>query len=80
MTYQGTVRNGVVIFETNAKPPDGAEVEVHTVGEHATKHEKPIARRKIFDVDQYVVETGIPDLGLNHDHYLYGLPKVSDGE
>lgn len=37
-------------------------------------------KRKIFDVARYAVDTGIPDLGLNHDHYLYGHPKVTDGD
>jgi len=26
-------------------------------------------------IDQYAVDTGIEDLSLNHDHYLYGVPK-----
>ena len=29
----------------------------------------------ISDVDKFVVETGIPDLSYQHDHYLYGTPK-----
>jgi len=28
-------------------------------------------------IDQYAVDTGIEDLSLNHDHYLYGVPKRS---
>ena len=27
------------------------------------------------NIDEYAVETGISDLAVNHDHYLYGTPK-----
>jgi hypothetical protein len=26
-------------------------------------------------IDEYAVDTGIPDLSYQHDHYLYGVPK-----
>jgi len=29
------------------------------------------------DLSDLVVDTGIPDLAANIDHYLYGLPKQS---
>ncbi len=29
----------------------------------------------LMDVDKIAVNTGIPDLSLQHDHYLYGVPK-----
>lgn len=29
----------------------------------------------ISDVDKFVIETGIPDLSYQHDHYLYGTTK-----
>lgn len=29
----------------------------------------------ISDVDKFVIETGIPDLSYQHDHYLYGTQK-----
>jgi hypothetical protein len=28
-----------------------------------------------FDLASLAVNTGIPDLASNHDHYLYGTPK-----
>jgi predicted DNA-binding antitoxin AbrB/MazE fold protein len=28
-----------------------------------------------FDLSDLAVETGIPDLASEHDHYLYGTPK-----
>lgn len=29
----------------------------------------------LVEVDKIAVETGISDLALHHDHYLYGIPK-----
>ena len=29
----------------------------------------------LSDIDRLVIETGIPDLSYQHDHYLYGTPK-----
>lgn len=32
----------------------------------------------IYRVSQYAVDTGIPDLAAQHDHYLYGTEKHDD--
>ena len=29
----------------------------------------------LADLDSLAVETGITDLAVQHDHYLYGIPK-----
>ncbi|MBI5186818.1 MAG: hypothetical protein HZA01_13990 [Nitrospinae bacterium] len=29
----------------------------------------------LADIDKFAIETGIPDLSVQHDHYLYGAPK-----
>ncbi len=80
MTYRGTVQNGVVVFVGDEKPPEGISVEVYARQLSSQDAEECPTDRKIFDVERYAVDTGIPDLALNHDHYLYGLPKVNDGE
>jgi len=33
----------------------------------------------LFDMGRLAVETGIPDLARNVDHYLYGHPKETNG-
>jgi len=39
----------------------------------------PKTRKKgkasLMDLDLLAVDTGIPDLAAQHDHYLYGTPK-----
>lgn len=34
---------------------------------------KPV--NALVAVDEFAIETGIPDLSSQHDHYLYGTPK-----
>ena len=77
MTYHGTVRNGVIVLPEGIVLPDGLSVEVHAPesNEPALEQHESIYD---FDFEKLAVDTGIPDLAINHDHYLYGLPKVTD--
>jgi hypothetical protein len=71
MVYQGTVKNGVVVFE-NGSPPDGTPVRVETIDQ------KPRQVGSIWDKMASFAgrASGLPkDAALNHDHYLYGKPK-----
>ncbi len=34
-----------------------------------------IANAPIYEIHQHAVDTGIPDLAAQHDHYLYGTSK-----
>ena len=83
MTYQGTVQNGVVVLHGSAPLPEVAIVTV-SLGP-APDAPTPVSPDQaggdldpIFRLDELAVDTGIPDLGLNIDHYLYGHPKVDD--
>jgi len=31
--------------------------------------------KALLEVDDIAIETGITDLSLQHDHYIYGIPK-----
>ena len=76
MTYRGKFKNGVVVLEGDARLPEGTEVRVEPVGQKGTPSNDPI-----YQIGDLAVSTGIPDLALNIDHYLYGHPKVShDGK
>ena len=78
MSYKGTVRNGVVVLEGTAHLPDGTEVRVEPLeaGSVASSREELSA---LFRAGERAKPTGIPDLAINHDHYLYGHPKVDRG-
>ena len=80
MTYHGIVKQGVIVLEGGVILPDGMYVDIVMPESTDAADQLPPGKRDIFDFDKYAVDTGIPDLALNHDHYLYGLPKVSDGE
>jgi hypothetical protein len=77
MTYQGTVQNGVVVFEPGVQLPEGAPVRVEVVKEKTTEDRSP-KDDILFNMADYAIDTGIPDLAVNIDHYLYGHPKVTD--
>ena len=77
MSCQGTFKNGVVVLDPGASFPDGARVRVEA--------EEPVPRQDseldpIWRMGELAVDTGIPDLAVNLDHYLYGHPRVTDAQ
>jgi hypothetical protein len=75
MTYAGEVRGGVVVFDGGAAPPDGTRVSVQPV-EAAGPPPQP--DDTLPRLSELALETGIPDLGWNIDHYLYGHPRKAE--
>ena len=76
MVYRGRVKNGEIVLDPGVELPDGAEVriELESAGQPASRLE----RDPLFQMGDLAVETGLPDLATNIDHYLYGHPKVED--
>jgi len=74
MVYRGRVLNGVVVLETDVKLPDGTVVTVQT----ATPERVVASEDPVYRLGALAVSTGVSDLALNIDHYLYGHPKVND--
>ncbi len=78
MSYRGTVKNGVVVLEPPAELPEGMRVHVEPEpAAQSTTANRP-EDDPLFDMSKYAADTGIPDLGVNLDHYLYGHPKVTN--
>ena len=74
MTFRGSIQNGGVVFEGSVPLPEGTVVKVEPeILPAAESTSDPIYR-----IYELAAPTGIPDLSLNLDHYLYGLPKVTD--
>jgi hypothetical protein len=76
MVYHGRVRNGTIVLEPAIELPDGAavRVELELPGvSPARTGDDPLSK-----MVELAVETGIPDLATNVDHYLYAHPKASD--
>lgn len=79
MSLEGHIENGVVVFNEPVSLPDGTPVRVEVVP--AVSHEgQGMAERTGHFLNHYKdvigTVTDLPaDAALNHDHYLYGLPK-----
>lgn len=76
MTYRGRVRQGAIVLDPGVELPDGAvvRIELDLPGVASPPDDDPLYR-----MADLAVETGIPDLATNVDHYLYGHPKAGDG-
>jgi hypothetical protein len=77
MTYHGEVKDGVIVLAGGVQLPNGTAVEVTAV---PAKEALDDDLDPIFRIAELAVDTGIPDLATNIDHYLYGHPKVTDGK
>jgi hypothetical protein len=73
-TYQGTVKNGVVVFKAEA-PPEGTQVRVEPV---PSQDSQPATTGSIWQKLTGFAGRApeLPnDAARQHDHYLYGRPK-----
>jgi hypothetical protein len=80
MVYQGTVQNGMIVFPVGVQLPEGASVNVEVLTTSVLPTELSSADDALLRMGELAIETGIPDLALNIDHYLYGHPKVTNGQ
>jgi hypothetical protein len=70
MVYNGRVKGGVVVLDSDAELPDGTAVKVEPV--HST------SRRTLAEQlgDLIGSMPDLPtDMAAQHDHYLHGAPK-----
>ena len=76
MVYFGRVRDGKIELESRAGLQEGDRVRVEPLPDNApsatTSDVDPVYR-----LGEDAVDTGIPDLSIEHDHYAYGAPKRS---
>ncbi len=78
MVYRGHVENGVVCLDDAPILPEGAEVEVRLLAEAAPQEMGESKIPSIYErLKDFVgkAEGLPPDMSVNHDHYLYGVPK-----
>jgi hypothetical protein len=80
MVYEGTVQNGVVVFGNGIHLPEGTPVRVELVNQNEPDSPPDPKDDVLLNMSNFAVDMGIPDLAVNIDHYLYGHPKVTDGE
>jgi hypothetical protein len=80
MVYHGTIQNGVVVFENGVQLPDGTPVRVELLTNQPSEESLSPEDNALLHMSELAIDTGIPDLAVNIDHYLYGHPKVTDGQ
>ncbi|HEV7798554.1 MAG TPA: hypothetical protein VGO73_10385 [Pyrinomonadaceae bacterium] len=74
---KGRVVNGIVILDQPGKLAEGTEVRVRPVSMAERESENGSPADMLLSFAGTV--EGLPDdMALNHDHYLYGVPKKSE--
>ncbi len=77
MTYHGKIKNGVVELSSDARLPEGADVIVEVIQSTS----QPDTSESAYAIGELAADTGVGDLSVNLDHYLYGhAKKPADGE
>jgi len=87
MFFEGVVKDGVIVAPPGVHLPEGAKVTVEILSESsespdtdATPKDADDEIDPIWRMAELAMDTGIPDLAVNIDHYLYGHPKVTDSD
>ncbi len=76
MSYEGTIQNGVVVFDDGVNLPDGTRVRVEPVVTETACAPRGESLSELLLRFAGAAGDGLPeDLARNHDHYLYGTPK-----
>jgi hypothetical protein len=77
MTFEGHVKNGVVLLDNGATLPEGARVHVKLVPADAETVSADDAPTLYESLARFIgkAEGLPPDMSINLDHYLYGVPK-----
>lgn len=74
----GRVVNGIVVLDQPGTLEDGTEVRVRPVQKASEGEDKAGSLSEMLLSFAGTVE-GLPeDMAINHDHYLYGVPKKTE--
>jgi hypothetical protein len=80
MVYEGIIQNGVVVLANGIHLPEGAPVRVELLNKKSDEAALSPDDAALLNMDDLAFDTGIHDLSVNINHYLYGHPKVTDGQ
>lgn len=77
MRYKGHIENGAVVLDEPADLPEGTAVSVLPAEKVRSVRRKKLPPTLYERLKPVIGKAkGLPpDAALNHDHYLYGLPK-----
>ncbi len=78
-TIRATYEQGALKLAEQIELEEGAEVDVIVIARQPNNGEKLLQDQEWNALTELLnecaVDTGIPDLAHQHDHYLYGTPK-----
>jgi hypothetical protein len=78
VSYEGTVKDGVVVLPPEAKLPEGAKVQVTPVAAPQPDNDQSKPGATLYETlrDFVGIFKGLPaDFAKNHDHYIHGTTK-----
>lgn len=72
--------NGVLRLEEPLPFPEGAQVDITVTSQEDNGSRSQVMEDQSWDaltklLAECAIDTGVPDLAQQHDHYLYGIPK-----
>ncbi len=80
MVYRGVVKKGRIRVEGDVDLPDGTAVSIRPLksSSRAATGSTSLGRllRRFAGALDGEARPGVTDLAYNHDHYLYGTPKL----
>jgi hypothetical protein len=80
MVYDGIIQNGVVVFQGAIALPDGTPVRIEPVVATPAPRSDADDLDPVFRMAELAGDAGAADLSINIDHYLYGHPKIANGQ
>ena len=71
---------GVLRLKEPLSLPDGTQVDVTVTSHNEDNEPSQVMDGRSWDtltqlLADCAIDTGVPDLASQHDHYLYGIPK-----
>jgi hypothetical protein len=77
MVYRGHIENGGIVLDDSVNLPEGTKVSIEPFGSGELREDQAPPLTLNERLKPFIGKaTGLPtDAALNHDHYLYGLPK-----
>ncbi len=79
LEVKGKVHNGAILpLEPISEFYEGKEVTI-TLAEDEEESENQSGWKRLIEIiEENQIDADITDLAHNHDHYLYGTPKLKD--
>lgn len=77
MSFEGTIVNGTIVVDGDAKLPEGASVEINVKKPAEQSQPETQAKPTLLSLLKLAgIAKDLPeDFAAQHDHYIHGTPK-----